>query len=396
MATAFNSGDVTFMMLTTLLVFIMTPGLALFYGGLVERKNALTMMYYTFISIGVVTIMWILGGFSLVFGDDIGGVIGNPAQYFMLRDVDFGANSHFSGSVPFIMFFIYQLMFAIITAPLMTGAFANRLTPSGWIKMLIVWMLLIYFPVAHCVWGGGFLSTWGFVDYAGGTVIHTTAGFSSLMAVIILGRRKVMPKQGYGNLNLVLIGTALLMFGWFGFNSGGALAANNIAAIAFVNSGIAAAIALTVWVIIAYVIKRRLSFVELATGAIAGLATITPAAGYVTPQMAMLIGVLAAIGCYFFVELLRRFDVDDALGVWGVHGMGGFMGTLYIGLFASAEVNGVEGSLRQFLIQLSGAGLVAIYSLFVMWFIVMLTRGDVSTVVQRRGLDHEYFGDEED
>ncbi|MFI3314736.1 MAG: ammonium transporter [Rikenellaceae bacterium] len=393
MAEHFNTGNVAFMMLATLLVFIMTPGLAFFYGGLVERKNSLTMMFYTFISIGIVTVMWYFGGFSLVFGSDIGGVIGDISQYFMLKDVDFDINKEYGDTIPFLMFFIYQLMFAIITAPLMTGAFANRLSPFGWIRMQVLWMLLIYFPVAHMVWGGGFLSEIGFVDYAGGCVIHATAGFSSLVAILILGPRSKKPKQGYGNINLVLLGTALLMFGWFGFNSGGALAADKIAAIAFVNSAIAAAFALVVWVLITYLYKRKLSFVELTTGAIAGLATITPASGYVTPQSAALIGVLAAIGCYYFVELLKRFKVDDALGVWGVHGMGGFMGTVYIGIFASMRVNGVEASLSQFTVQLLGVVGVSIYSMVVTWIIMKLIGGKIPDYIQEKGLDSEYFAD---
>ncbi len=380
------------MMVATLLVFIMTPGLALFYGGLVERKNSLTMMFYSFIAIGVVTILWYFGGFSLVFGDDtLSGFIGNPTQYFMLNNVDFTVNDKYGATIPFLLFFIYQLMFAIITAPLMTGAFANRLTPAAWVKLLVAWMVLIYFPVAHWVWGGGFLAQMGFVDYAGGTVIHATAGFSSLVAIMVLGRRKEIPAKGYGNINLVLIGTAILMLGWFGFNSGGALAANEVAAVAFVNSGVAAAFAMVVWTYITARIRKKISFVELVTGAIAGLATITPAAGYVTPQGAAVIGVLAALGCFCFVELLKRFKVDDALGVWGVHGMGGFMGTLYIAIFAVEEVGGIGAGWATLQRQLIGVALVSVYSMVVTWIIMRLIGGKVSADIQHRGLDEEYF-----
>ena len=206
-----NNGDVAFMVIATVLVFVMTPGLAFFYGGLVEKRNSLTMMMYSFIAIGIVTIMWTLGGFSLVFGDDIGGFIGNISQYFMLRGVDFAINPNYGSQIPFLMFFMYQLMFAIITAPLMTGAFANRMNISGWIKFLILWMIIIYFPVAHWVWGGGFLAKMGFVDYAGGTVIHTTAGFGALAAIFFLGKRAVKPQRGPGNIALVSIGGALFI-----------------------------------------------------------------------------------------------------------------------------------------------------------------------------------------
>ncbi len=391
MMESINSGNTSFLMLATLLVFIMIPGLAFFYGGLVERKNSLTMMFYTFISIGIVTIMWYFGGFSLVFGKDIGGIIGNPLDYFMLHNVDFTINKRYDATTPFLLFFIYQLMFAIITSPLMTGAFANRVSPGGWIKMQILWMLLIYFPVAHWIWGGGFLSRMGFVDYAGGTVIHATAGFSSLVAIILLGKRFEIPQKNYGNMNLVLIGTSLLMFGWFGFNSGGAMAAGEVASIAFVNSGLAAAFAMTVWTIISYYVRRKLSFVEIATGAVAGLATITPASGYVTPQGAVVIGILAAIGCYLFLDLLKRFKVDDALGVWGVHGMGGFMGTLYIGLLADERVNHISAGWTQFLTQALGVVLVSVYSMIVMWVIMKVIGGSVSSQTQQEGLDANYF-----
>ena len=389
--TSLNTGNVTFMIITTLLVFIMTPGLAFFYGGLVDKKNSLTMMFYTFISIGVVTLMWFFGGFSMVFGSDLSGVIGNPMEYFMLNNIDYTVSKSHGDNIPFLMFFMYQLMFAIITAPLMTGAFANRLNPFAWIKLLILWMLLIYFPVAHWVWGGGFLSQLGFVDYAGGTVIHTTAGFSSLIAIMILGRRAVTQKKESSNVNLMLVGTTLLLFGWFGFNAGGALAADDIAAIAFTNTGLAASVALVVWVLISYYHKKKLSFVELATGAIAGLATITPASGYVSPQGAVVIGLLAAVGCYFFVEVLKRFNVDDALGVWGVHGMGGFMGTIYIGIFAIKSVNNIEASMEQFFIQLFGVVAVAAYSMLITWAIMKVVKGGVSADIQSKGLDEEYF-----
>lgn len=392
-----NNGDVAFMIVTTVLVFFMTPGLAFFYGGLVERKNSLTMMFYTFISIGVITVLWAVGGFSMVFGKDINGILGNPAQYFMLRNMDFSVNPNYGSKIPFLMFFMYQLMFAIITAPLMTGAFANRMSPKNWIKMLVLWMIIVYFPVAHWVWGGGFLSQMGFVDYAGGTVIHVTAGFSSLIAILVLGKRSEISKRGYGNLNLILIGTAILLFGWFGFNSGGALASGEKAAIAFTNTGIAGGFALVVWMLISYYHTKRYSMIELATGAIAGLATITPASGYVTPQSAALIGVFAAIVCYSCVQLLKRLKVDDALGVWGVHGMGGFTGTLLIGIFADATVNDVAASGHQFLIQLFGLALVVVYSTFCTWIIMKLIKVTgslkVSDKVQHEGLDKTYMAE---
>ncbi len=395
-----NTGNVAFMVITTVLVFFMTPGLAFFYGGLVERKNSLTMMMYTFIAIGIVTVLWTFGGFSVVFGKDLGGIIGSPFEYFLLNNVQFEINPNYGSSIPFLMFFMYQLMFAIITAPLLTGAIAGRITISGWIKVLALWMILIYFPVAHWVWGGGFLAELGFVDYAGGTVIHVTAGFSALIGVLYLGRRKVIPKRDYGNMNLVLLGTAILLFGWFGFNSGGALEGGETAAIAFTNTGIASAFATIVWVILAYNRDRKFSFVELTTGAVAGLATITPCAGYVSPQGAVAIGIIAAFVCYSCLIFTKKMKWDDALGVWGVHGMGGFTGSLLIGIFAVAEVNKVSGSIEQFLVQLMGVAIVVVYTCVMCWIIFKVCDviGGIRTTeeAQEQGLDSKYMTEVED
>lgn len=387
-------GDVAFMILATTLVLIMTPGLAFFYGGLVERKNALTIMFQVFIAIGIVSLLWIFGGFSLVFGDDIAGIIGNPLQYFCFRDVTYSINLKYSDNLPFLMFFMYQMMFAIITAPLMTGAFANRLTISGWIKILILWMILIYFPVAHWVWGGGFLSKLGFVDYAGGTVIHITSGFGCLGGIYVLGERSVKNEHGPFNLGLVAIGAGILLFGWYGFNAGGTLAAAETAVIVFANTGVAAASGMIVWLILYSIHSKRASFLEMIVGAVAGLATITPAAGYVRPRVAVLIGAIGAVVCFFSVEFERK-KWDDALDVWGVHGVGGFLGTLLIGIFANSRINGVYASTKQFGVQLLGAVLVAVYSIIVTFLIFKLVDSTksikVSKEVQECGLDQEFF-----
>ena len=387
-------GDVAFMILATTLVLIMTPGLAFFYGGLVERKNALTIMFQVFIAIGVVSLLWIFGGFSLVFGDDIGGIIGNPLQFFAFNDVTFTVDLRYSETIPFILFFMYQMMFAIITAPLMTGAFANRLTVSGWIKILVLWMILIYFPVAHWVWGGGFLSKLGFVDFAGGAVIHITSGFGCLGGIYVLGERKVKNEKGPFNLGLVAIGAGLLLFGWFGFNAGGTIAAADIAAIVFTNTGVAAASAMVVWLILHAIHTKRASFLEAIIGAVAGLATVTPASGYVKPLSALIIGALGAIVCFYCVEFERKMW-DDALDVWGVHGMGGLLGTLLVGVFADPRVNGVTAGLHQFLIQALGAVIIGVYSILVTFLIFKLVDKTksikVSEEIQRKGLDQEFF-----
>ena len=387
-------GDVAFMIISTVLVFIMIPGLAFFYSGLVERKNSLTMMFQTFISIGIVPLLWVFGGFGLSFGRDIGGIIGNPLNYFAFSNMDYLVNPTYSDNLPFLLFFMYQLMFAIITAPLMTGAFANRLNIGGWIKILILWMILIYFPVAHWIWGGGFLAKMGFVDYAGGTVIHITAGFGCLGALFVLGDRAEKNKNGPFNLGLVAIGTALLLFGWFGFNAGGSLAAADTAAIVFTNTGIAAASAMITWSILHYIMHKEFSFLEILVGAISGLATITPAAGYVKPLSSVWIGIIGAIVCFFCV-IFERKKWDDALDVWGVHGVGGFLGTILIGVFANPGINSVEASFKQLGIQAFGAVIVAIYSIavtYIVFKVVDLTKSiKVSPEIQKSGLDQAFF-----
>ncbi len=387
-------GDVAFMILSTTLVLIMTPGLAFFYGGLVERKNALTIMFQVFIAIGVVSLLWIFGGFSLVYGDDIAGIIGNPLQFFGFKNMVFTMDLRYSETIPFILFFMYQMKFAIITAPLMTGAFANRLTISGWIKILIIWMILIYFPVAHWVWGGGFLSKLGFVDFAGGAVIHITSGFGCLGGIYVLGERKIKNEKGPFNLGLVAIGAGLLLFGWYGFNSGGTIVAADITTIVFANTGVASASGMIVWLILHAMHAKRASFLEAIIGAIAGLATVTPASGYVTPMSALIIGALGALVCFFCVEFERK-KWDDALDVWGVHGMGGFLGILLIGVFADPRVNGISAGIHQFLIQTLGAVIIGVYSILVTYLIfkvVDMTKSiKVSEEIQRTGLDHEFF-----
>ncbi len=387
-------GDVAFMMISTVLVLLMTPGLAFFYGGLVERKNSLAMMFQSFVAIGIVPILWIFGGFSLVFGDDIWGIIGTPAQYFAFRNISVLINEAYDNTIPFLLFFMYQMMFAIITAPLMTGAFANRLTPAGWIKILILWMIFIYFPVAHWVWGNGFLAKLGFVDYAGGAVIHITAGFGCLSGVFFFGRQAAKHVTQPFHLGFVAIGTALLLVGWFGFNTGGALTAASTAAIVFTNTGLAAASAMVVWLTLHYIYHKRLSFLEVPVGLVAGLATITPCSGYITPLSAVLVGVIGAALCYYCV-IFERKRWEDTLDVWGVHGMGGFIGTLLVGILANPIINGVSAGIKQFFVQAFGSILIAIYSIvvtYVIFYIVDKTKSiKVSDEIQEAGLDNTYF-----
>ncbi|NDO26087.1 ammonium transporter [Ligilactobacillus murinus] len=375
-----NSGDTAFMMLCTAMVCLMTPGLAFFYGGLARKRSILFIMMESFISMGIVTLIWMFGGFGLAFGKDIHGVIGRFTDYFGLAHVGLVPNAVHAASIPFALFFLFQLMFCVITVPLMTGAFAERLNLKGYILLLICWTILVYIPVCHWVWGEGFLSKWGFVDFAGGTVIHTTAGFAALASIFVLGKRKVA-KQGMhpNNLMATAIGTGLLWFGWFGFNSGGALSAGALATKAFTNTLVGLASGMIAWLIMAKILRGKINFVDVMTGSVAGLATITPCAGYIAPSSAIIVGIVAGIICNLAVGFRQKKGWDDALDVWGVHGVGGFTGTILIGLLADKTVNGVGASFHQLLVQVGGVVLTAIYA-FVLTYVLLKILGAVTQI----------------
>ncbi|BDI02704.1 ammonium transporter [Ligilactobacillus murinus] len=375
-----NSGDTAFMMLCTAMVCLMTPGLAFFYGGLARKRSILFIMMESFISMGIVTLIWMFGGFGLAFGKDIHGVIGRFTDYFGLAHVGLVPNAVHAASIPFALFFLFQLMFCVITVPLMTEAFAERLNLKGYILLLICWTILVYIPVCHWVWGEGFLSKWGFVDFAGGTVIHTTAGFAALASIFVLGKRKVA-KQGMhpNNLMAAAIGTGLLWFGWFGFNSGGALSAGALATKAFTNTLVGLASGMIAWLIMAKILRGKINFVDVMTGSVAGLATITPCAGYIAPSSAIIVGIVAGIICNLAVGFRQKKGWDDALDVWGVHGVGGFTGTILIGLLADKTVNGVGASFHQLLVQVGGVVLTAIYA-FVLTYVLLKILGAVTQI----------------
>lgn len=397
-----NFGDTGFILLSAALVCLMTPGLAFFYGGLVRKKNVLSIMMQSFISMGIVTAIWVTFGFSLAFGKDVGGLIGDFG-YAFLRGVGMEPNPAYGPTIPFLAFFIYQEMFAVITPALITGAFADRVSFKSYLKFLVFWSVLIYIPVCHWVWGGGFLQQLGFVDFAGGAVVHTTAGIAALVSVIIVGKRNLFGEStAPHNIGFVALGTGLLWFGWFGFNGGDALAANGIAATAFVNTDIAGSMAMVTWLIISWVREKRPSVVGVLTGAVAGLATITPCAGYVRPWSAMLIGIAAGVVCYIAVQLRTKFDFDDALDVWGVHGVGGLLGCILLGVFASTKVNSiggiVEGNFKQFGIQILGAAIVGIYTFVVSYAILKILDKiepiRVPEIVEKEGLDKSLHGED--
>ena len=343
----FDTGNTGFMLVATSLVMLMTPGLAFFYGGLVERKNVLTIMIQSFVSMGVTTIIWWMYGYSLCFSGGEGGIIGNLDKAFMIG-VTLNTPSPFgSGNIPEFVFMAYQMMFAIITPALITGAFSNRVRFGAYLLFLVGWLTLVYFPFVHMVWGGGWLARMGVLDFAGGIVVHNIAGMAALASVLYVGRRRVGDSVPH-SIPLVALGTGLLWFGWYGFNAGSQLAVDAVTGVAFLNTDIAASFAGPVWMLLAWKFEKKPKFLGLLTGAVAGLATITPCAGYVTPTSAAIIGILAGVVCYFAVSLKNRLHWDDALDVWGVHGVGGALGVVLLGLLASKAVNtaGADGLLR--------------------------------------------------
>jgi Amt family ammonium transporter len=394
-----NAGDTAFVLISAALVALMTPGLAFFYGGLVRRKNFLAIMMQSFISMGVVTTIWVTVGYSLAFSGNVGGIIGN-LDWIGLRHVG-AAPGPWAPTIPGAAHFVFQEMFAIITPALITGAFADRVKFKSYLKFLVAWSLLVYIPLTHWIWGGGFLAKWGVLDFAGGMVVHTSAGFAALASVWVVGARKFGPDEQTlpHNVAFVALGTGLLWFGWFGFNAGSALAANGVAAQAFVNTDIAGSIAMCTWLFIAWRREGKPSLVGAFTGAVAGLACITPCAGYVPSWAAFIIGLVAGSLCYYAVVFRERRRWDDALDVWAAHGIGGLTGTILLGVFAYLSVNAagadglVAGAAGFFGKQVAAAALVAGYAFAMTWLILKgLNRFEAVRVpdeVELQGLDTE-------
>ena len=335
----FNGANTGFMLLATSLVMLMTPGLAFFYGGLVGRSSTLTIMIQSFASMGITTVLWWLVGYSLCFSGDSGGIYGNFDLSF-LRGV--GPQDMYSPSgIPLVVLIAYQMMFAIITPALITGAFTNRVSFKAFLIFLVVWQVFVYYPFVHMLWGGGLLADWGVRDFAGGLVVHISAGFAALASVLYVGRRRV--KDTPHNIPFIALGTGLLWFGWYGFNAGSELKVDNITALAFLNTDIAASFAAVTWMFIEWRHKKKPHFVGLLTGAVAGLATVTPAAGYIPIWASVVIGIVSGVVCYVAVQLKNALKWDDALDVWGVHGVGGLLGIVLLGVFASTKINAAGG-----------------------------------------------------
>ena len=330
-------GSTGFMLLSASLVMLMTPALAFFYGGLATKRNILGIMIQSFASLGWTTVLWFAFGYSECFSGGAGGFVGNLDKAF-LHGVTIDSIFAGNGKIPEIVFIAYQMMFAIITPALITGAFVNRVTFKSYMIFLTLWQVFVYYPFVHMIWGGGLLAQWGILDFAGGIVVHAIAGFAALASVFYVGAR-VDKNSTPNSIPLVAIGSGLLWFGWYGFNAGSELQVDKITAIAFLNTDVAASFATAAWVVVEWIHHGRPKLLGLLTGSIAGLATITPCAGFVPLWSAPLIGIAAGIVCYLAVQMKNRLKWDDALDVWGVHGIGGVLGVVLLGVFASKAIN---------------------------------------------------------
>jgi Amt family ammonium transporter len=384
---------------------LMTPALGFFYGGLVRQKNALSTIMHSFFMLAFVSVLWAVIGYSLAFSPSVGGFIGG-LSYVGLSGVGLEPNTDYAATIPHLAFMIFQMMFAVITPALISGAFAERKRFKAFIIFSGLWLLLVYAPVAHWVWAvGGWIRNLGALDFAGGTVVHITSGISALVCALMLGKR-----AGYGsepmephNVTHTILGTALLWFGWFGFNAGSSLGAGTLAVTAFVNTHLAAAMAALAWMTASWIRHKRPSVLGAAVGAVAGLVGITPAAGFVTPMAAIIIGFMTGIGCFFAVELLVRGRVDDALDVFGVHGVGGIIGALATGIFATKAVNAagndglLYGNPGLLVTQFIAVAVVAAYAAAITFVLLKVINLVVSIRVspeeEKQGLDASQHGE---
>jgi len=373
-----QAGDTAFILISAALVLLMTPGLALFYGGMVRGKNVLGTIMQSFFLIALISMEWVALGYSMSFGPDVAGLTGNLA-WAWVTGVGAAPNADYAATIPHSVFMIYQCMFAVITPALITGAFAERVRFAPFLVFSLLWAVLVYNPVCHWVWGaGGWLKLMGVVDFAGGLVVHLTCGVAALAAVFVIGPRREYGRRQFfpHNLPMTLLGTGLLWFGWFGFNGGSALAADGVAATAFVATHMGGMAGMAMWIIVEWWHRGKPTTLGAASGAVAGLATITPAAGFVTAPSAIVIGLIAGGACYLGVMAKARLGYDDSLDVIGIHGLGGLIGTLLAGLLATKAVNpnGVDGlfygNAAQFTTQLIGVLAVGAYALVVSWVLL--------------------------
>jgi Amt family ammonium transporter len=397
-----DTGNTAFMLICSAFVMLMTPGLAFFYAGFVGHRNVLAVMMQSFVSLGWTTILWYAVGYSLCFSGGEGGVIGNLDQAF-LRGITIDTPSPGNDTIPAYVFVVYQLMFAIITPALITGAFTNRVTFKAYMVFLTGWLLLVYFPFVHMVWGNGFLAKLGVLDFAGGIVVHNIAGIAALASVIYVGKRRVEDKDAH-SIPMIALGTGMLWFGWFGFNAGSEFRVDGTTTVAFLNTQVAAAFAGMTWLVVEWRASGHPKLLGLLTGAVAGLATVTPCAGFVSPASAATIGVVSGVVCYYAVALKNRMGWDDALDVWGVHGVGGFIGTIMLGIFANKLVNPgggadglVAGNPSFFYKQCMAVGISSVWAFVVsyamLWLIDRVITVKVEDGHEEVGLDIALHGE---
>jgi len=384
-----NSGDTAWVLVATALVMIMTPGVGLFYGGLVRKKNAILMIALSFIAFAIVSIQWILVGYSLSFSGDVGGFIGNVG-YIGLRGI--GVDDE-HGTIPLLVFVMFQLVFATVTLAILTSCLAERVKISSFVVFGLLWTTFVYDPLAHWVWGGGWLADLGTLDFAGGTVVHISSGFSALAVVLVIGRRVGFKEHSMGphNVPLSLLGAALLWFGWFGFNAGSALAADGLAANAFLVTNTSAAAGALGWMFASWIKEGKPSSLSMVSGAIAGLVAITPAAGFVTPMASIVIGVIAGVLCYN--AMIFRIDkgLDESLDAWAIHGIGGVWGSIATGIFATKSVGGYDGliygNVEQFVYQVIGVVAAIVYAFVITLILVII----VDKVIGLRVTEEEEY-----
>ena len=399
LSSTIDSGDTAWMLVASAFVLLMTPGLSFFYGGMINKKNVISTMLQSFIALGVISVLWVVVGFSLAFGESIGGIIGNPSTYFAFKNVGSNPNPAFSSTIPFLLFALFQLKFAIITPALITGSFAGRVRFRSYIFFMVLFSIFIYSPLAHMTWHpDGLFRNWGVLDFAGGTVVHMSAGFAALAGAVFLGKRKMLTEDSI-NVPYVILGTGLLWFGWFGFNAGSALGANADAVIAFANTNIASATAMITWVFYERMLGRKMSALGACIGAVVGLVAITPAAGFVNIGQSMFIGFIASIISNWAINFKNKTGIDDTLDVFPSHGVGGIVGMLLTAVFAS-EVGLIYGETTTWYNHLIALVITSVYCFggsYLLYFIVdkllcMRVREDQ----EDRGLDQSQHGEKID
>ncbi len=391
-----DTGDTAWMIVASAFVLLMTPGLAFFYGGLVNRKNVISTMLQSFVALGVISVLWVFIGFSLAFGDSYHGIIGNPFTYFNFNNVTLSPNPDFSSTIPFLLFALFQLKFAIIAPALITGSFAERIRFRSYILIMILFSLFIYCPLAHMTWHPeGLLRNWGVLDFAGGTVVHLSAGLAALAGAIYLGKRKKMIEEP-ANIPFVILGTGLLWFGWFGFNAGSALGANIDAVIAFANTNLSSATSMITWIFFDRMLNKKMSAIGACIGTIVGLVAITPAAGFVNLGQSIFIGFFAAVISNIAIQVQKQCNIDDTLDVFPSHGVGGIVGMILTGVLAK-DVGLIYGETETFMFHLIALILVSIGvfggSLLIYKIVDLVLPVRVREDQEERGLDNSQHGE---